>query len=128
MHIWWYNYLFLGPNLNSQEDKSSSERETYQDIAEVTSLVSSVVIENDNNIVLDFSSKMEDDDLEDTTSCTATPVTARSDASSNSLLSKVIKVLYLLLTNLCIYATTKYWKMYLSKRILWCLLFSAILS
>ena len=75
-------------------------------MAEVTSLVSSVVIENDNNIVLDFSSKMEDDDLEDTTSCTATPVTARSDASSNSLLSKVIKVLYLLSTNLCIYATT----------------------
>ena len=65
------------------------------DIAEVTSLVSSVVIESDNNIVLDFSTKVEDGEMgteiaeEDPSS---TPVTARSDASSTSLLSKVIKV------------------------------------
>ena len=65
------------------------------DIAEVTSLVSSVVIESDNNIVLDFSTKVEDGELgteineQDPSS---TPVTARSDASSTSLLSKVIKV------------------------------------
>ena len=65
------------------------------DIAEVTSLVSSVVIESENNIVLDFSTKTEDGDLgseinEDDLS--STPNTARSDASSTSLLTKVIKV------------------------------------
>ena len=65
------------------------------DIAEVTSLVSSVVIESENNIVLDFSTKTEDGDLgseinEDDLS--STPITARSDASSTSLLTKVIKV------------------------------------
>ena len=58
----------------------------------MTILVSSIGIENDNNIVLDFSSKMEDDDPEDS-SYSATPVTARSDVSSASLLSKVIKVI-----------------------------------
>ena len=65
------------------------------DIAEVTSLVSSVVIESENNIVLDFSTKTEDGDLgseinEDDLS--STPNTARSDTSSTSLLTKVIKV------------------------------------
>ena len=56
-------------------------------MAEVTSLVSSVVIESDNNIVLDFSSKTPDDDEEN-----IMPGTSRSDSSSTSLLSKVIKV------------------------------------
>ena len=57
--------------------------------------MSSVVIESDNNIVLDFSTKVEDGEMgteineEDPSS---TPVTARSDVSSTSLLSKVIKV------------------------------------
>ena len=85
--------IFAGLNTSStQEKECSSEKDNYQDIAEVTSLVSSIVIENDNNIVLDFSSKMDDDDPEDS-SYSATPVTARSDVSSASLLSKVIKVI-----------------------------------
>lgn len=79
-------------------DSSGTEGENKSgvtDIAEVTSLVSSVVIESENNIVLDFSTKIEDGDLgseinEDDLS--TTPVTARSDASSTSLLTKVIKV------------------------------------
>ena len=71
-------------------------------MAEVTSLVNSVVIESENNIVLDFSTKIEDGDLgseinEDDLS--STPITARSDASSSSLLTKVIKVSSLSLVN-----------------------------
>ena len=72
------------------------------DIAEVTSLVSSVVIESDNNIVLDFSTNIEDGELgsenneEDSSSILAT---AWSGASSTSLLSKVIKVCSVFLTN-----------------------------
>ena len=67
----------------------------HTDIAEVTSLVGSVVIESDNNIVLDFSAKNEFEEMR--SECIeeellSTPVTARSDASSTSLLSKVIKV------------------------------------
>ena len=64
--------------------------------------MSSVVIESENNIVLDFSTKIEDGDLgseinEDDLS--STPVTARSDASSTSLLTKVIKVCSFFLVN-----------------------------
>ena len=61
-----------------------------EDLAEVTSLVSSVVIESENNIVLDFSNKSEEGEPDDS-GCN-TPVTLRSDTSSTSLLSKVIKV------------------------------------
>lgn len=57
-----------------------------QDLAEVTSLVSSVVIESENNIVLDFSTKSEEQE-------DVTPGTGRSETSSSSLLSKVIKVI-----------------------------------
>ena len=67
---------------------SCSAPAVANDIAEVTSLVSSVVIESDNNIVLDFSSKTPDDDEEN-----IMPGTSRSDSSSTSLLSKVIKVI-----------------------------------
>ena len=65
-------------------------RTEYEDLAEVTSLVSSVVIESENNIVLDFSVKCEEGEP-DQSGC-STPVTSRSDTSSASLLSKVIKV------------------------------------
>ena len=61
-----------------------------EDLSEVTSLVSSVVIESENNIVLDFSNKSEEGEPDDS-GCN-TPVTLRSDTSSTSLLSKVIKV------------------------------------
>ena len=68
---------------------SLGSKTEYNDLAEVTSLVSSVVIESENNIVLDFSNKCEEEvEVEDSGSC-STPVTARSDTS---LLSKVIKV------------------------------------
>ena len=66
-----------------EPDETSS---SFQDMAEVTSLVSSIVIENENNIVLDFSAKIEDDHDENV------PNSGRSDSSSTSLLSKVIKV------------------------------------
>ena len=66
---------------------SLSTKTEYDDLAEVTSLVSSVVIENENNIVLDFSVKSEEGEP-DQSGC-STPGTARSDTS---LLSKVIKV------------------------------------
>ena len=78
------------------------DKSVCTDIAEVTSLVSSVVIESDNNIVLDFSTNIEDGELgsenneEDSSSI---PATARSGASSTSLLSKVIKVCSVFLTN-----------------------------
>ena len=78
------------------------DKSVCTDIAEVTSLVSSVVIESDNNIVLDFSTNIEDGELgsenneEDSSSISAT---ARSGASSTSLLSKVIKVCSVFLTN-----------------------------
>ena len=59
----------------------------------MSSLVSSVVIENDNNIVLDFSTKHDDDDTQDDEeSDSPAPGSSRSDHSSTSLLSKVIKV------------------------------------
>ena len=59
-----------------------------QDLAEVTSLVSSVVIESENNIILDFSAKKEEQEEQEE----ITPVTGRSESSSSSLLSKVMKV------------------------------------
>ena len=71
------------------------DKSVCTDIAEVTSLVSSVVIESDNNIVLDFSTNIEDGELgseNNEEDLSSTPATARSDASSTSLLSKVIKV------------------------------------
>ena len=71
------------------------DKSVCTDIAEVTSLVSSVVIESDNNIVLDFSTNIEDGELgseNNEEDLSSTPVTSRSDASSTSLLSKVIKV------------------------------------
>ena len=64
----------------------------YDDLADVTSLVSSVVIESENNIVLDFSSKCEEGEPD-------TPLTTRSDTSSASLLSKVMKVRVVSLIN-----------------------------
>ena len=69
------------PTLGSQTE--------YQDLAEVTSLVSSVVIESENNIVLDFSTKTEEQEQEQEDT---TPGTGRSESSSSSLLSKVMKV------------------------------------
>ena len=77
------------PIVPSLASKTESE-----DLAEVSSLVSSVVIESENNIVLDFSNKCEEGEPEDS-GCN-TPVTLRSDTSSTSLLSKVIKVCRLL--------------------------------
>lgn len=59
-----------------------------QDLAEVTSLVSSVVIESENNIILDFSAKTEEQEEQEE----ITPETGRSESSSSSLLSKVMKV------------------------------------
>ena len=73
------------PIVPSLASKTESE-----DLAEVSSLVSSVVIESENNIVLDFSNKSEEGEPDDS-GCN-TPVTLRSDTSSTSLLSKVIKV------------------------------------
>jgi len=73
------------PHLNPGLCKEPDETASFQDMAEVTSLVSSIVIENENNIVLDFSAKIEDDQEDNI------PITGRSDTSSTSLLSKVIK-------------------------------------
>jgi len=80
------------------ENKKGSESEVPKDISEVTSLVSSIVIENDNNIVLDFSApvvtKTLDDYYEGSSSCStinspapSTPISARGESSS--LISKV---------------------------------------
>ena len=89
------------------------DKSVCTDIAEVTSLVSSVVIESDNNIVLDFSTNIEDGELgsenneEDSYSILAT---AWSGASSTSLLSKVIKVCSVFLTNyfqMCIFRNAR---------------------
>lgn len=73
------------------------ECEIPKDISEVTSLVSSIVIENDNNIVLDFSAPViqnfEDYYERSSTSSTinspapSTPISARGESSS--LISKV---------------------------------------
>ena len=72
---------------------TTNTTERVNDISEVSSLVSSVVIENDNNIVLDFSTKHDDDDSQDDEeSDSPAPGSSRSDHSSTSLLSKVIKV------------------------------------
>jgi len=73
------------PDINPGLCKEPDETSSFQDMAEVTSLVSSIVIENENNIVLDFSAKIEDDHDENI------PISGRSDTSSTSLLSKVIK-------------------------------------
>jgi len=68
-----------------------------KDISEVTSLVNSIVIENDNNIVLDFSAPVDknlEDYLEGSSTCStlnspapSTPISARGESSS--LISKV---------------------------------------
>eukprot|EP00090_Calanus_glacialis_P013988 TRINITY_DN22618_c0_g1_i5.p1 TRINITY_DN22618_c0_g1~~TRINITY_DN22618_c0_g1_i5.p1 ORF type:complete len:403 (+),score=102.37 TRINITY_DN22618_c0_g1_i5:70-1278(+) len=79
------------------ETKRWKDCEVVRDISEVTSLVSSIVIENENNIVLDFSApvtKTLDDYYEGSSTCStinspapSTPISARGESSS--LISKV---------------------------------------
>eukprot|EP00092_Neocalanus_flemingeri_P034035 GFUD01037014.1.p1 GENE.GFUD01037014.1~~GFUD01037014.1.p1 ORF type:complete len:397 (+),score=114.31 GFUD01037014.1:80-1270(+) len=78
-------------------ESKKKESEFPKDISEVTSLVSSIVIENENNIVLDFSAPVTttiEDYYEGSSICStinspapSTPISARGESSS--LISKV---------------------------------------